>query len=354
MKHLLFALSFVLSACILEAQNIKLYYKHINEAEKNILLQKFLIAKANYESAFSIDRTEPFAIDYYNFASLACANGDYELAAKYYRKLIALGLGVEFLKNRSRRIDSAFSKSEAGKSFFKAAPKIKLSKSIDTALRGKIFKMVALDQYFRLQPDGYTKLKDSIIAADYKNTDSMLLIIKRCGGFPAESLVGIDGNDFTFPIYYYIIFHQSDGTFGSKYEYTDIIRSSILDGRIRNTTGAELYERASMRNNYLASNAIYTLVYDSLGRYRYSFPDQIPDSLKCTGILLHKNRSIGSIDSLRDCLFLLPLSAHLQKMKLLKREDSVGLAYGGNSMIVYDMPKKEEFEHGCETLNKFQ
>jgi tetratricopeptide (TPR) repeat protein len=354
MKGFLFTMSFVLIASILEAQTINQYYKYINEAEINFLQQNFITSKSRYESAFSIDNLQPFAIDYYNFASLGCAIGDYELAAKYYRKLIELGLAVEFLKNRSRRIDSAFFNSEVGKSFFRTASKIKLSKTIDTALRGKIFKMRELDRYFRLQPDGYTKLKDSIIAADYKNTDSMLLIIKRCGGFPAESLVGIDENDFTFPIYYYIVFHQSDGTFGSKYEYTDIIRNSIKKGRIRNSTGAELYQRASMRNNYLASNAVCTIVYDSLGIYNNKPLDKIPDSLKCTGITLQKNHSIESIDSLRNSLFLLPLSAHLQKLKLLAGKFDLGLSYGGNSMIVYVLSKKQEFENFCQNLNKMQ
>ncbi len=150
-----------------------------------------------------------------------------------------MGASIDTLKKG--QVYAEFLSSTAGKRLLTQYPTWK--PVYNKTYRKKIEELVEADQYFRKKPSAYTVYGDTIKAIDRKNIADFLSLTKKYG-FPSESKIGIDPDDFTNPLYSLIILHQSNGPL-QQFDFYPLLSEQILKGNIENKAGLFMMNRVS-------------------------------------------------------------------------------------------------------------
>jgi tetratricopeptide (TPR) repeat protein len=334
------------------SQSIKSYYDLIHQGESAFNRVNFTEALHLYEQAFEQKEGLPFAYDLFHYGYIACKAGQFSKAEESFTKLIRLGLSPDFFIGFQDSVIINFLQSERGKNFIKQAKKLPLYETINLDLRNEIYQRKVWDQHYRLMPNGHTAFKDSITFVDHQNADFLKKMHSRYKGFPDESIIGIDSMTIIQPIYFILLFHQAFGVFGRKYDFSQEIREAIHKGRLNNTIGGELLEKA-LDNHPLGNDLLYTMVYDSLNTINIHNPykrENYADSDVCEGYSPKSDSDMVKIQRNRNDIYLDNMQERIVKKELRDKGKGLPLWYFMDYVVRWTVRK--DFEYACSTLVK--
>ena len=354
-KHYILLVSLILFfRCGLNSQTVKNYYEYINQAEQYYYSNNLEKALFSYQQAFNIKGAPNFATDIFNFGYLCLSKGLFDNAYKAFKDVISLGYSCYQFKERKDSVFQAFFKTSLGIKLLKECDTISLNKNIDRKLRERIYNLVKMDQKFRLLKNGHTTFRDSIIKYDHIIVDSLLQIFKECDGIPSEKIIGIDSIAINNPIYFILIFHQSEGMFSWKFDYTNYILKAVENGSLNHRVAAHLLEKANSKFDLGEQNFV-VIEYDSVGISTNLNEDSylnLPKDKYCVGFASKSDSTIFEINRRRSTLYL-PSLEHQTKVveaHVLKKNTNLPLFFFVVSH--YRISTKKEFDHWCSQIIK--
>jgi len=339
----------------LKSQVVARYYEYINEAEMAFYNGDLPTAQAAYKNAFTLKDAPQFASNLYNYGYISILLKDYRQSYLSFKKVIELGLSTNRFKNNKDSIIKIFLAAKEGKQFLKEIDSYTLDVGIDKALRAKMYRLTQMDRKYRLKENGYTAYRDSMTITDHAVVDSLLEIFKEYKGIPTERKIGIDTFDIISPIYFYLLVHQSEGTNSRKYDFSEYIKEAVRNGNINNSVAADLLERANSTFKLGGLN-FQVLEYDSLGKSKLGFEHNyanLPRENFCVGFGTIKGNTEQEINDRRTALYLPTLKQRLKmfEAQMLNQKHNLPLSFFVVQHFI--IPKKEDFDHWCNQLNKF-
>jgi tetratricopeptide (TPR) repeat protein len=335
-------------------QSILKYYNFINNAESAAYQNDIDKAIQNYKQAFRLNDSINFSSDLFNYAYLCIRKGLFNDAYNAFEKVISRGYSCYQLKNRNDSIFQSFLKTDPGRILLEKCESIPLDKDINENLRERIFNLKVLDQKFRKFENAHSIFKDSIIKYDHIIVDSLLNIFREFDGIPSERILGVDTISLSFPIYFIPLFHQSEGMFSTKYDYSKEIVQAVHKGNINNRIAADLLQRANSKFNFGEKNFMI-LKLDSIGNDSSKEPSPnfyLPSDSFCIGLVSQSDSAILKINEMRANFYLMPLQDQLKIIKSIVLLRTEVLPVNIYNLNIFSMENIEVYNEWCKKLLK--
>ncbi len=215
------------------------YNKYVNSAELRIVDSSYLEALDFYDRAFQ-ERKFPYAKDRYNAAICAAI---LKMNARCYSELgLVLEKGYAISNIQAKGVFDDFLKTNFGKKLIKenkSSPK-----NYNSTYRKALDSLFEADQYFRNKEGNYVLYKDTINKIDKSNVAAFTKLIGKYG-FPTEELVGVPDTSFIPIPYRTLIVHQLSNNPSRAFDYTELIKKALEEGKIETHLAAELISKSS-------------------------------------------------------------------------------------------------------------
>jgi hypothetical protein len=324
----------------------KEYYNYINSAELRIVDSDYWEALHFYDKAFQ-EKKIPFAKDRYN-ASVCAALLKMNLRC-YSELRHVLDKGYAIANIKSKDVFYDFFKTDFGNKLIKYNQTSK--KTYISTYRETLDSLFNADQFFRNKEGKYVLYIDTIRKIDRSNVDLLNKLISKYG-FPSEELIGVSDSSFIPITYRILIIHQQSGSQTRVFDYTDIIKNALEEGKIEAHLAAELISKSSGNDLYgiYESSGLIKCVLDSLNSVAglSSNPNANYDGVKWGYLVLSPERE-AEINLNRSKLGLESISDSRAKSIFLLKDKRFDFALpSSNSIFLFE--NKKEYEKALEKI----
>jgi hypothetical protein len=234
---------------IANAQDVANYYRLVDSAELAIVENNFSESVKFYYKA---EKIRPmFGRDLHNAAIAASKVNDLNNVIFFTKKMAEKGYDLSNFKNSKSGLQKFYNE------IVRACQSVRLLPSINKKYCDTLQKMIKLDQEFLKPPEFRKANKDTIDKIFIGNAMKLVQLIYLYG-FPSEERIGID----TIADPAVLMIHQRGGEKNRVVDFSNIVRTAVLNGELNNKTGSFLIEN---------SEGKLGLIYNCLSLMRGSF-----------------------------------------------------------------------------------
>ncbi len=221
--------------------SLKQYYQLIHHAEMSIVKNDYGAALKYYRDAGKHHYL--FSVDLHNAAVVAAKAKVTKDLLFFCKGLFERGLEVSYLNSGEDSLVFA----PYQKQILSLSQQVPMLKSINRKYRDEILDMVRRDQQFLKSTQMRKQYADTIKKIFDANAKRLLELIDQYG-YPSDELTGIPLGGLGC-VAHVIMMHQAFGS-NPVYDFSDLVKQAVLQGKQDNRTGSVLYEATSGVRNY--------------------------------------------------------------------------------------------------------
>ncbi|MBD1398567.1 hypothetical protein H9Q13_15450 [Pontibacter sp. JH31] len=324
------------------ADYVKAYHPHINQAESLLMAQDYAGALESYRHAFGAV-PHGFARDYYNAAICATLTNNEKQAIGYLENLVETGVSLEYLEQQE--VFAPLREHKVWKKFVKKYPKRRkeFRKKTNIDLRADLDELWARDQYFRQAKGGLKVHGDTLRKIEADNVKNLLAWISQ-HGYPGERLIGVPDTLEQLPRFSIVIQRQTAARNG--FDFTPVLVQAVHEGKLDPHAAAYLIDQQQGKNLYRSK---------VLAKVSCDKPKECEEDEELAGMasryLTHKisQEEEEKVNERRAALGLESIADYRNKMRYALEDRRFKLGYDW-AVINYKVPSKEAAKVLTESL----